>query len=184
MANAGKRVIARRDVAQALGFALAGLYSGDLFAESTDSRPAPRVRSRRAEPVKFLDAATLRRTIRSAPEEKPGQPGLYALLLSRAGEYPVIGIRRTTATQSEMHADFDDVWFVLDGAGTLVTGGAISEGIETAPGETRGRSIAGGESRRVRAGDFGIVPAGVPHWVSHVATRDLVYVVVKVPVQK
>jgi mannose-6-phosphate isomerase-like protein (cupin superfamily) len=132
--------------------------------------------------VKFLDAATLRRTIRSAPEENPGQPGLYSIELSGDGGYPVIGIRRTRPTRSEVHADFTDVWYVLEGAGTLVTGGAMVGGVETAPREIRGRSITGGEIRRVRAGDFAIVPAGMPHWVSRVETRELLYLVVKVPV--
>ena len=63
-------VIARRDVARWLAFALAGLHPGELFGQSIAPR-IPGVRQRHAEPVKFLDAATLRRTIRSAPESRP-----------------------------------------------------------------------------------------------------------------
>jgi mannose-6-phosphate isomerase-like protein (cupin superfamily) len=47
-----------------------------------------------------------------------------------------------------------------------------------------GRSIAAGETRRIRAGDFAIVPAGVPHWISHVGPGELLYFVVKVPVPR
>jgi mannose-6-phosphate isomerase-like protein (cupin superfamily) len=131
--------------------------------------------------VIFLDAAALLRAIRNAPEETAGQPGLYSLLLSGDAEYEVIGIRRTVATRSEQHAAFVDVWHVLEGAGTLVTGGAMVDGVETAPGELRGRGINGGETRRIRAGDFAIVPAGVPHWISRVGPGELLYFVVKVP---
>ena len=176
-------LIARRDVAQWLVCALAGLRTGELFAETT-ARGAPVRRQRKAEPVKFVDGATLRGMIRSAPEEFPGQPGLYAVRLSGMGQYPVIGIRRTKATQSEVHADLTDVWFVLEGAGTLVTGGTVVGGVETAPKEVRGRSIEGGERRRVRAGDFAIVPAGVPHWISRVEKGELLYLVVKVPLKE
>lgn len=115
------------------------------------------------EAARILDAEALRKAIRTAPEERPGQPGLYSLNLSGDDRYPVIGIRRTISTRSELHADFTDVWYVLEGTATLVTGGTIIDGAETATGEIRGRSITGGESRRIRAGDFAVVPAGVPH---------------------
>ena len=93
----------------------------------------------------------------------------------------VIGIRRTVVPRSEQHAAFIVVWHVLEGAGTLVTGGAMVDGVETAPGELRGRGITGGETRHIRAGDFAIVPVGVPHWISRVGPGELLYFVVKVP---
>ena len=30
-------------------------------------------------------------------------------------------------------------------------------------------------------GDFAIVPAGVPHWISQVGSEEILYLVVKVP---
>ena len=131
--------------------------------------------------VTYLDAAALRRVIRAAPEENAGHPGLYSLTLSDGTGYPVIGIRRTAPTRSEVHADVSDVWYVLQGSATLVTGGALVDGVDTAAGEVRGSGIAGGDVRRVRTGDFAVIPAGVPHWVSRVATKEFLYLVVKVP---
>lgn len=68
-----------------------------------------------------------------------------------------------------------EVWRVLDGAGTLVTGGSLVDEKPMAdddpdlpllgPGE-RGTPIAGGESRRISKGDVLIIPAGVPHGFS------------------
>ena len=68
----------------------------------------------------------------------------------------------------------------MQGAGTVVTGGSIVGGVDTQPGEIRGASIEGGSSKRIQAGDFGVVPAGVPHWISAVE-GELLYLVVKVP---
>jgi mannose-6-phosphate isomerase-like protein (cupin superfamily) len=174
------RGIDRRHAVQWLALALASLRAGELFAQ-TGALPPARAGGRRPGPVRFLDAAALRRAIRTAPEENRGQPGLYSLRLSGDVGYTVIGIRRTAPTRSEAHAAFTDVWYVLEGSGTLVTGGEIVGGVETTPGEVRGRSIAGGDSRRIRAGDFATVPAGVPHWVSGVGRKELLYIVVKVP---
>jgi mannose-6-phosphate isomerase-like protein (cupin superfamily) len=166
------RAIGRRDALQWLALAVAGLPVSDAVAKGGAPGPA-----------RFLDAAALRRAIRAAPEEVPGQPGLYSLRLSGGapGEPVVLGIRRTAPTRSEVHAGFADVWYVLAGAATLVTGGAILGGEETVSGEFRGRGINGGEARRVQPGDFVVVPPRVPHWVSRVGPGELLYFVVKVP---
>ena len=136
-----------------------------------------------AEPprVTFLSGAELLRAIRTAPEEQPPQPGLYSLRLSGPSEYPVIGICRRATGMSELHHQFTDVWYVLEGSATLVTGGSLVEGLEIRPGEIRGRSISGGNARVIRGGDFAVIPAGVPHWVSEVSGKELLYLVVKVP---
>jgi mannose-6-phosphate isomerase-like protein (cupin superfamily) len=178
LADAAPPVVDRRDAVRWLALVLTGSHVGELFAES--GAPPARPSGRQPEPVTFLDAAMLRQAIRAAPEEKPGQPGLYSVQLSGESGYPVLGIRRTATTRSEAHASFTDVWYVLEGSASLVTGGTIVEGIATAQGEIRGRSIAGGDTRRIQAGDFAIVPAGVPHWVSQLE-RELLYLVVKVP---
>lgn len=128
-----------------------------------------------------LSDSELRRAIETAPEEVAGQSGLYSLRLSPASEVPVIGIRRTTSGRSEMHADFTDVWYVIEGAGVLVTGGTIVAGIDTAPGEVRGKGIRDGNSRRVRKGELAVIPAGTPHWLSAVEGKEILYIVVKVP---
>jgi mannose-6-phosphate isomerase-like protein (cupin superfamily) len=175
----------RRQAVQWLAVALAGLNSGTLrasgaFGAGLSVLPTP-AGAQATPPVTFLNAAALRRAIRTAPEEEPGQPGLYSLTLSGDADYPVIGIRRTAPTRSEVHRGFTDVWYVLEGAGTLVTGGALVDGVETRSGEVRGRSVTGGDARPIRAGDFAVVPAGVPYWVSRVDRKGLLYIVVKVP---
>jgi len=131
--------------------------------------------------VTFLSDAELRKAIETAPEEVRGQPGLYSLRLSPPTEHPVIGIRRTTPSKSELHADFTDVWYVVEGAATLVTGGSIVGGVETSPGEVRGTGVLKGNLRRIQKGEFAVIPAGTPHWISEINGDQILYIVAKVP---
>lgn len=131
-------------------------------------------------PLTFLSGPELLRVIGAAPAVGPPEAALHAVLLPGPSG-PVVAIRRTGTGESEVHREFADVWYVLEGEATLVTGGSIAEGRETGPGEIRGRGVSGGDSRVVRKGDFAFVPAGVPHWISRVAGKELLYLVVKVP---
>ena len=173
----------RRRVLDGLALALVSLATGSLSGNRLQASPASFAGENNSanKTVKYLNAAELRRIIKSAPEEKAGHPGLYSLKLSENTDYPVIGIRRTVAASSEVHTNFTDIWFVLEGTGTLVTGGTMVEGVENPVGEIRGKSIKGGNVRRVRGGDFLVMPAGVPHWISEIQGKELLYIVVKMP---
>jgi mannose-6-phosphate isomerase-like protein (cupin superfamily) len=63
----------------------------------------------------------------------------------------------------EQHENFADLFVVLDGRATLVTGGTITGAEMIGPGEIRGVSIVGGARQELRAGDVAHVPAGLPH---------------------
>jgi mannose-6-phosphate isomerase-like protein (cupin superfamily) len=65
--------------------------------------------------------------------------------------------------EAEQHENFADLFYVLDGRATLLTGGKILDPKTIGPGETRGASIEGGVRHELRAGDVAHVPAGVPH---------------------
>jgi len=64
---------------------------------------------------------------------------------------------------AELHENFADLFCVLGGRATLVTGGSIIGAHTVAAGEIRGDSVEGGTRQELRAGDFAHVPAGVPH---------------------
>ncbi len=62
-----------------------------------------------------------------------------------------------------------EIYYVLDGSGTLVTGGTITDLKAPPPGRTagpRGDKIEGGVSRHVGAGDIVVIPGRTPHWWS------------------
>lgn len=86
---------------------------------------------------------------------------------------------RTAPGEVEIHEHDTDIFYILEGAATFVTGGQAVDSKQTAPGETRAARIAGGEERRLAKGDVIVIPRRVPHWFKDVKGR-MVYYVVKV----
>lgn len=100
--------------------------------------------------------------------------------LTETSDYKVHASRREAAGQAEVHEKDTDLIHVLAGEASFVTGGKVVDPKTTAPGEVRGASIEGGETRALKPGDVVVVPHGVPHWFREVK-GPLTYYVVKVP---
>jgi mannose-6-phosphate isomerase-like protein (cupin superfamily) len=60
------------------------------------------------------------------------------------------------------HADRAELFYVINGAGTMLTGGTISDGKQSGV-NTQGTTISGGTRIEFKTGDFIMVPSGVPH---------------------
>ena len=98
-------------------------------------------------------------------------------------EYPRHSVMLSVRLRSgvaELHEHFADLFFVLEGRATLVTGGSVEKAQTVAPGEIRGSAVVGGKSQELRAGDAAHVPAGVPHQMLLAAESQLTCIVLKV----
>ncbi len=98
---------------------------------------------------------------------------------SGQGNYSILAGRREAPGQVEIHAKDTDIFYVLEGTATFVTGGTPVDAKTTAPDEQRGASITGGDAHHLVKGDVIIIPSGVPHWFKEVQPT-LLYFVVKV----
>ena len=87
---------------------------------------------------------------------------------------------RSRDGEAEVHENFADVFYVLEGRATLVTGGTVAGARLTKPGETRGDSIEGGARQELRAGDVAHVPAGLPHQMLVAGEQTVTCLVLKV----
>ena len=68
---------------------------------------------------------------------------------------------------------------MLEGAGTLVTGGTlVDERRDGASTTVRGSRIDGGVSRRITKGDVVIIPGRTPHWWSAL-DGDIRYLIIR-----
>jgi mannose-6-phosphate isomerase-like protein (cupin superfamily) len=70
---------------------------------------------------------------------------------------------RSRSGEAEAHEWFADLFVVLAGSATLLTGGVVMAPRSIGPGETRGAAIEGGTKQTLRAGDLAHVPAATPH---------------------
>jgi quercetin dioxygenase-like cupin family protein len=78
--------------------------------------------------------------------------------LLATNNFKVMALRRNEPGEVEVHDRDTDILYVLEGSASLVTGGSAIEPRTTAPGETRAKTIAGGEERRVAKGDVVVIP--------------------------
>ena len=76
-----------------------------------------------------------------------------------------------------MHDSDTDIFYILEGSATFVTGGKAVQPRTVGPGETRAREIAGGQTRQLVKGDIIVIPTRVPHWFKEVRGPFLYYVV-------
>ncbi|MGH7428230.1 MAG: cupin domain-containing protein [Candidatus Methylomirabilaceae bacterium] len=114
-----------------------------------------------------------------------------AIRMADVGGYNVgIGVvHRSEGPQGAIaHSKITEVYHVMEGAGTLVTGGTLVDPRPSPPESqvvtvlngpsTGGSSIQAGQSRRIKAGDVVILPPNTPHWFSAME-GTIVYLVVR-----
>jgi mannose-6-phosphate isomerase-like protein (cupin superfamily) len=103
------------------------------------------------------------RTLDGDPESSSRNP---VLSLTNVTERETV--RRTSfgkSGEAEIHAGVTDVVCILSGEGEFLAGGEVESPRTTNPGEIRGPSISGGETKAVGVGDVIIIPPGVPHQI-------------------
>jgi mannose-6-phosphate isomerase-like protein (cupin superfamily) len=81
---------------------------------------------------------------------------------------------------AEVHENFADLFCVLDGRATLVTGGTVAGATKIGPGEIRGGAVEGGARQELRPGDVVHVPAGVPHQMLVAGEKTITCLVLKI----
>jgi mannose-6-phosphate isomerase-like protein (cupin superfamily) len=121
-------------------------------------------------PKLFTSAADLTAMIANAKNtRKPDQANMVQPILQLAPynanlEYRVGGIN----ANASVHEREAEMFYVVEGSGTLVTGGKLHEERRTNPENLSGSGIDGGMRRRVAKGDYIMVPAGTPHWFGEI----------------
>ena len=128
-------------------------------ARQTPAPPAAPPAPPPGSPGTFKSAAELGEVLKKAG---PTAAGMTTSAVSNTDQYRINLVHRSKPAGALAHAGNTELHYIVDGSGTVVTGGTIVRGEGTAA------TIQGGESRRVAKGDVIVIPANSPHWYSAV----------------
>jgi mannose-6-phosphate isomerase-like protein (cupin superfamily) len=98
-------------------------------------------------------------------EHKDGQPTVVENILHLA-PYNASLEYRTSVGPAAVHEHEAELFYVIDGSATLVTGGKLANEKRTNAENLTGTGIEGGNAQAVAKGDVVIVPENTPHWFS------------------
>lgn len=101
---------------------------------------------------------------RARRERKPDQANFVQPIVTLAPytvnlEYRVAGLN----APASVHEGDAELFLVIEGRGTVVTGGTLKDERRTNPQNLQGSAIDGGASRTIGKGDFVLVPEKTPH---------------------
>ena len=138
---------------------LAVLVSGTVtVAQAQAQAPSP------ASSRTMVSASDVAAMIAKAKAERKDQPNIAQSMIQLA-PYNVSLEYRASVGNAAVHETEAELFYVVDGSATLVTGGTLTDSTRTGANLT-GKGIQGGVSRKVAKGDFVMVPEGQPHWFS------------------
>ncbi|HKB12895.1 MAG TPA: cupin domain-containing protein [Vicinamibacterales bacterium] len=143
---------------------LFALLSTASLAQQPNTPAAP------AAPKLFAAAGDVTAMIAKAKSErKPDQPNFVQPIVRLAPynanlEYRVGGVN----APASVHEREAEMFYVVEGSGTLVTGGALHEEKRTNAENLSGTGIDGGSPRRLAKGDWVMVPEKTPHWFTQI----------------
>ncbi|OMJ33058.1 cupin [Sphingomonas sp. Sph1(2015)] len=110
---------------------------------------------------------------------KPGQGFAWRPLLRDGARVAAIEIWKKPGRPA-VHPAEAEYAIVLEGAGTLISGGTLVAPATRRADLIEGERIEGGTTRPLRPGDVLLLPAGVPHWFGITGDR-LVLLGTKLP---
>jgi mannose-6-phosphate isomerase-like protein (cupin superfamily) len=94
-------------------------------------------------------------------------------------DYTMLAFRSKDGTP-ELHEKFADIFVIVDGSATLLTGGELVNPTTSAPGEMHGTAILHATTTSLAKGDVVHIPANTPHQMLIPANGTVTYFVVKV----
>ena len=179
----------------AIAFALA-LPGG--FRAQTQSTPAVTPHLPRGTATD-VNSAEIQALVQKTASERISDQAIRVVSIN--GEYNVgVGVVHRAKTSGAQagggieHSQITEIYHVIEGNATLVTGGSMDNLAEfptdhpvvtvlNGP-STRGGPILNGVSRKIGPGDVVIIPPNTPHWFSEITSDQIVYLVVRVDPHK
>jgi len=110
-----------------------------------------------------VTGAELAAIVAKQPKDRNGNQTFLQL-----APYNVSMEHRVNVPQNaSVHDKEAELFYVIDGSATLVTGGKLVNPTRTGDNQSAA-TVEGGTAKRMGKGDFFLVPEGTPHWFSKI----------------
>jgi mannose-6-phosphate isomerase-like protein (cupin superfamily) len=130
--------------------------------------------------VDHITQARLRTLARGlSPKAQANGGSASDKLADYPNHYTMIALRQANGG-AEIHENFADIFMIVEGRATLLTGGTVVDSKSSGPGEIHGTSLAGATQQALNKGDIVHIPAGVPHQLLLPHGGVFAYFVIKV----
>ena len=116
-----------------------------------------------------LSGAEIQAFIDALPRDRVSDRPIRVVETTGDMHLGVFGVYRPDGVTGDVNVhlvDTTEIYYMLKGAATLITGGTLVEPYEANPSWMRAKSIEGGVSRRVVPGDVIIIPGHTAHFWS------------------
>ncbi|MHB1207807.1 MAG: cupin domain-containing protein [Rhodospirillaceae bacterium] len=158
-----------------LVIAAAAVFASPAFAQSAPAPAAPTM-------MKIFSAgADIPALIAKAKADRKGDAPLVIEPILSLAPYGVSLEYRPAAAPAALHEKDAEIMYVLEGSGTIVTGGKLVDEKRSNAANLNGTSIADGKSQAVVKGDVLIVPENTPHQVLPGGGAPIVLMTLHVP---
>jgi mannose-6-phosphate isomerase-like protein (cupin superfamily) len=154
--NAPQRATKLEDDMRAIGIGLALTLAATAFAQQGGT------------PKTYTSAAEITSLIAKSKSERKGDQPIVTQRILQLAPYGANLEYRGAVGPAAIHEKEAEMFYVIDGSATLMTGGKLVKESRTNPENLTGTGIEGGNSQEVSKGDFVIVPENTPHWFSKI----------------
>ena len=135
--------------------------------------------TKRTAPAIYITGDDIQATLKKAPADSVTDQAIRTVNVGSLNVGLGVVHRSAKAAQTSiMHDELTEFYHVIAGSGTLVTGGSLTKQERIAADTATVKDLAGpswrgtvlenGVSRKIKAGDVVIIPAGTGHWFSQI----------------
>lgn len=114
----------------------------------------------------FSSSADVAALIAKAKSERKGDAPIVTERILQLAPYNANLEYRGAVGPAAIHEKEAEIFYVIDGSATMVTGGKLVKESRTNAENLTGTGIEGGTPRTIAKGDFIVVPENTAHWFS------------------
>jgi mannose-6-phosphate isomerase-like protein (cupin superfamily) len=129
----------------------------------------------------FANSKDVLGLIEKAKADRKGDQPLVSEPILALAPYRAQLEYRAAMAPAALHETEAEVMYVIEGTGTIVTGGKLTDEKRNNPENLSGSNIAGGTSQAISKGDFLVVPQNTPHQITPGGGAPIILMTLHVP---